>query len=146
MIYGAINCPDHFLLLGTFSVTGIGSYATKTTGLYCTFSSGSQAIGCLARLTEVNSGASFCIVIPRYKNSPVNASICPAPSNCSNVGQNLYSVQVYDIDGDGQVSSIPAVANMQVSLGTVHGKSCFPHKYNNTIHILCIFSARFLQL
>ena len=113
------NFPCNCLLyLDTFDVTGIASLTASTTSLYCNFSSGSQAIGCLAQLTEVATGASFCVVIPRYANSPVNTSQCPAPTNCSNVGlSSLYTVGVYDISGDGKVSTKPSIRNVTLSLG-----------------------------
>eukprot|EP00731_Ephydatia_muelleri_P017585 Em0010g683a len=105
------------IALNTFDVTGIASITASTTSLYCNFSSGSQAIGCLAQLTEVATGASFCVVIPRYANSPVNTSQCPAPTNCSNVGlSSLYTVGVYDISGDGKVSTKPSIRNVTLSL------------------------------
>ena len=69
---------------------------------------------CLVYLTDTDTGVTYCRVIWRSLDSPVNISFCP-PSN-GPLSTGVYSVEVYDIERDGSVSSVPAIAGEIVTM------------------------------
>ena len=105
-----------YLVLGTFNVIGV-SITSSPTGLMCLFNPGSLARGCLVYLTDTVTGVTYCRVVARSLNTPVNISLCPA-SSFSDLSAGMYSVQVYDIESDGSVSPVPAIiVSMMISVG-----------------------------
>ena len=69
-------------------------------------------------LTDTDAGVTYCRVVWRSLDTPVNISLCPSSNGPLCTG--VYSVEVYDIEKDGSVSSVPAVAGEIV---TVFGPS-----------------------
>ena len=85
----------------------------------CLFNTGSLARGCLVYLTDTDTGVTYCRVVWRSLDTPVNMSLCPSSNGDLNTG--VYSVEVYDIERDGNVSSVPAlVAKIVTVLGPSH--------------------------
>ena len=97
-------------LVATFDVVGVSVKASSPMGLVCLFNTGSLARGCLVYLTDADTGVTYCRVVWRSLDTPVNMSLCP-PSN-GPLSTGVYSVEVYDIERDGSVSSVPALAGM----------------------------------
>ena len=109
-----IECCIWFL--GTFNVIDV-SITSASTGLMCLFNPDSLARGCLVYLTDTATGVTYCRVVARSLNTPVNISLCPA-SSFSDLSAGMYLVQVYDIESDGSVSSVPAIiVSMMISVG-----------------------------
>ena len=69
-------------------------------------------------LTDTDTGVTYCRVVWRSLDTPVNISLCFPSSGPLSTG--VYSVKMYDIERDGSVSSVPAVAGEIV---TVFGPS-----------------------
>ena len=70
-------------------------------------------------LTDTDTGVTYCRVVWRSLDTPVNMSLCPSSNGPLNTG--VYSVEVYDIERDGSVSSVPALAGKIVNvLGPSH--------------------------
>ena len=68
-------------------------------------------------LTDTGTGVTYCRVVARSLNTPVNISLYPA-SSFSDLSAVMYSVQVYDIESDGSVSPVPAIiVSMMISVG-----------------------------
>ena len=66
-------------------------------------------------LTDTATGVTYCRVVGRSLDTPVNISLCPfSPSN-GPMGTGVYSVVVYVIESDGSVSSVPAIAGEVLS-------------------------------
>ena len=58
-------------------------------------------------LTDTDTGVKYCRVVWRSLDTPVNMSpLCTG----------VYSVEVYDIERDGSVSSVPALAEEIVTV------------------------------
>ena len=112
----------HPFLVGTFDVVGVFVNTSSPTGLVCLFNPGSLARGCLVYLTDTATGVTYCMVVVRSVDTPVNMSSCPSSPSSSNgpLSTGVYSVEVYDIESDGGVSSVPALAGEVV---TVYGPS-----------------------
>ena len=87
-------------------------------GLVCLFNTGSLARGCLVYLTDTDTGVTYCRVVWRSLDKPVSTSLCL--SSNGPLSTRVYSVEVYDIERDGSVSSVPALAGEIV---TVFGPS-----------------------
>ena len=101
----------HPFLVGTFDVVGVSVNTSSPMELVCLFNTGSLARGCLVYLTDTDTGVTYCRVVWRSLDTPVNMSpLCTG----------VYSVEVYDIERDGSVSSVPALAGEIV---TVFGPS-----------------------
>ena len=94
---------------GTFGVIGISANTSSPTGLVCLFNPGSLATGCLVYLTDTATGVTYCRVVGRSLDTPVNISLCPFSHFNGPLGTGVYSVVVYVIESDGSVSSIPAI-------------------------------------
>ena len=109
-----------YLVLGTFNVIGVSVNPSPPTGLVCLFNPGSLARGCLVYLTDTATGVTYCRVVARSLNTPVNVSLCPA-SSFSDLSAGMYSVEVYDITSDGSVSPLPAIIGHVVILITWKG-------------------------
>ena len=110
-------------LLGTFNVIGVSINTSAPTGLVCLFNPGSLAKECLVYLTDTATGVTYCRVVARSLNTPVNISLCSA-SSFSDLSAGMYSVQVYDIESDGSVSPVPAIIfSMMISVG-IRGTIC----------------------
>ena len=71
-------------------------------------------------LTDIHIGVTYCRVDVRSLDTPVNMSLCPSSPSNGPLGTGVYSVEVYDIESDGGVSSVPALAGEMV---TVYGPS-----------------------
>ena len=112
----------HPFLVGTFDVVGVSVNTSSPTGLVCLFKPGSLARGCLVYLTDIATGVTYCMVVVRSVDTPVNMSSCPSSPSSPNcpLSTGVYSVEVYDIESDGGVSSVPALAGEVV---TVYGPS-----------------------
>ena len=108
----------HYFLEGTFDVVGVSVNTSPPMGLVCLFNTGSLARGCLVYLTDTDTGVTYCRVVWRSLDTPVNMSLCPSSNSPLSTG--VYSVEVYDIDRDGSVSSVPAIAG---GIVTVFGPS-----------------------
>ena len=66
-------------------------------------------------LTDTATGVTYCRVVARSLDTPVDTSLCPA-SSFSDLSAGMYSVQVYDIESDGSVSPVPAIiASIMIS-------------------------------
>ena len=109
----------HPFLVGTFDVVGVSVNTTSPMGLVCLFNTSSLARGCLVYLTNIDTGVTYCRVVWRSLDTvPGNMSLCPSSNGPLSTG--VYSVEVYDIERDGSVSSVPALAGEIV---TVFGPS-----------------------
>ena len=69
---------------------------------------------------HTHTGVTYCRVVVRSLDTPVNMSLCPSSPSNGPLGSGVYSVEVYDIERDGGVSSVPALAGEMV---IVHGPS-----------------------
>ena len=112
-----IMCTHPFLV-ATFDVVGVSVNTSSPMGLVCLFNTGSLARGCLVYLTDTDTGLEYCRVVWRSLDTPDNMSVCPSSNGSLCTG--VYSVEVYDIERDGSVSSVPALAGEIV---TVFGPS-----------------------
>ena len=108
----------HSFLVGTFDVIRVFVNISSPMGLVCLFNTGSLARGCLVYLTDTDTGVTYCRVVWRSLDTPVNMSLCPTSNGPLSTG--VYSVAVYDIERDGRVSSVPALAE---EVMTVFGPS-----------------------
>ena len=75
-------------------------------------------------LTDTDTGVTYCRVVWRSLDKPVSTSLCPSSNGPLSTG--MYSVEVYDIERDGSVSSVPALAGEIVTVfrpSTVYGPS-----------------------
>ena len=108
----------HPFLIATFDVVDVSVNTSSPMGLVCLFNTGSLARGCLVYLTDTDTGVTYCRVVWRSLDTPVNMSLCPSSNGPLCTG--VYSVEVYDIERDGSVSSVPALAGEIV---TVFGPS-----------------------
>ena len=114
----------HSFLVGTFDVVGVSVNTSSPMGLVCLFNTGSLARGCLVYLTDTDAGVKYCRVVWRSLDTSVNMSLCPSSNGPLSTG--VYSVEVYDIERDGSVSSVPALAGEVVTVfrpSTVYGPS-----------------------
>ena len=64
--------------------------------------------------TDTGLGVTHCRVVWRSLDTPDNMSLCPSSNGPLSTG--VYSVEVYDIEKDGRVSSVPAVAGEIVTV------------------------------
>lgn len=105
-----INCVCIFTFLyalGTHSVIAV-NVGTTWTDLTCIFNAGSYAIGCLINLTNMANGITYCIALQRFSN--VSFSAFPMFRLCNlAVNGGRYLLQVYDIERDGEISTLPAI-------------------------------------
>ena len=85
-----------------------GAVTSSPKGLVCLINTGTMASGCLVYLTDTDTGVTYRRVVWRSLDSPVNISFCPSSNGPLSTG--VYSVEVYDIERDGSVSSVPAIA------------------------------------
>ena len=112
----------HPFLVATFDVVGVS--VNTSMGLVCFFNTGSLARGCLVYLTDTDTGVTYCRVIWRSLDTPDNMTLCPSSNVPLSTG--VYSVEVYDIERDGSVSSVPALAGEIVTVfrpSTAYGPS-----------------------
>ena len=75
-------------------------------------------------LTDTDTGVTYCRMIWRSLGTPAIMSLCPSSNDPLSTG--VYSVEVYDIERDGSVSSVPALAEEVVTVfgpSTVYGPS-----------------------
>ena len=108
----------HLFLVGTFDVVGVSVNTSSPMGLVCLFNTGSLARGCLVYLTDTDTGVTYCRVVWRSLDMTDNMSLCPSSNGPLCTG--VYSAEVFDIERDGSVSSVPALAGEIV---TVFGPS-----------------------
>ena len=114
----------HPFLIGTFDVIGVSVNTSSPMGLVCLFNTGSLVRGCLVYLTDTDTGVTYCRLVWRSLDTPDNMSLCPSSNGPLSTG--VYSVEVYDIERDGSVSSVPALAGEIVTVfgpSTVYGSS-----------------------
>ena len=100
----------------TFGVIGISANTSSPTGLVCLFNPGSLATGCLVYLTDTATGITYCRVVGRSLDTPVNISLCPFSRFNGPLGTGVYSVEVYVIESDGSVSSVSAIPEEVLSV------------------------------
>ncbi|KAL5488609.1 hypothetical protein EMCRGX_G017579 [Ephydatia muelleri] len=119
--YNGYGNTSTTVAISTFDVVGV---SVNTSSLVCLFNTGSLARGCLVYLTDTDTGVTYCRVVWRSLDTPVNMSLCP--SSNGPLSTWVYSVEVYDIESDGSVSSVPALAGEVVTVfgpSTVYGPS-----------------------
>ena len=95
---------------GTYDVIGIQFNTSFWTDISCVFNAGSYAIGCLVNLTNIANGISYFITVQRFPNVNIivhKLSLCQSFN--FTFGDGKYSVKVYDIAKDGNISTLPAV-------------------------------------
>ena len=88
-------------------------------------------------LTDTDTGVTYCRVVWRSLDTTANVSLCPSSNGSLCTG--VYSVEVYDIERDGSVSSVPALAGEIV---TVFGTSAVSSVDNGYIFTSCELSTR----
>ena len=66
-------------------------------------------------LTDTATGVTYCMVVVRSVDTPASMSSCPSSPN-DPLSTGVYSVEVYDIESDGGVSSAPALAGEVVTM------------------------------
>ncbi|KAL5488558.1 hypothetical protein EMCRGX_G017513 [Ephydatia muelleri] len=115
----AYNDTSTTFVTSTFDVVGVSVNTSSPMGLVCLFNTGSLARGCLVYLTDTDTGVTCCRVVWRSLDTPVNMSLCSSSNGPLSTG--VYSVEVYDIERDGSVSSVPALAGEIVTVSTVDG-------------------------
>ena len=82
----------------------------------CIFNEGSHAIGCLIFLTSMVKEMMYCIARQRNSNIPTNDF--PIFQTCTaKFAAGRYGLQVYDIERDGVISTLPAVEEAEILLG-----------------------------
>ena len=100
--------------LGTHSVIAINPSNDSVAHINCFFNEGSLAIGCLIFLTSMVKEITYCIV--QQRNSNVS-SVVPIFQTCkAKFAAGRYWLQVYDIETDGRISTLPAV-EAEIQLG-----------------------------
>ncbi|KAL5488625.1 hypothetical protein EMCRGX_G017598 [Ephydatia muelleri] len=112
------------VVISTFDVIGVSVNTSSPMGLVCLFNTGSLVRGCLVYLTDTDTGVTYCRVVWRSLDTPDNMSLCPSSNGPLSTG--VYSVEVYDFERDGSVSSVPALAGEIVTVfgpSTVYGSS-----------------------
>ena len=72
------SCATHPFLVGTFDVVGVSVNTSSPMGLVCLFNTGSLARGCLVYLTDTDTGVTYCRVVWRSLDIPVDMSLCPS--------------------------------------------------------------------
>ena len=75
-------------------------------------------------LTDTDTGVTYCRVVWRSLDTQDNMSFCPSSNGPLCTG--VHSVEVYDIERDGSVSSVPALYGEVVTVfgpSTVYGPS-----------------------
>ena len=70
--------------------------------------------GVFVFLTDTDTGVTYCRVVWRSLDTPDNMSLCPSSNGPLSTG--VYSVEVYAIERDGSVSSVPALAGEIVAV------------------------------
>ncbi|KAL5488560.1 hypothetical protein EMCRGX_G017515 [Ephydatia muelleri] len=119
--YNGYGNTSTTVVMSTFDVVGVSVYTSSPMELVCLFNTGSLARGCLVYLTDTDTGVTYCRVVWRSLDTPVNMSLCPSSNGPLSTG--VYSVEVYDIES---VSSVPALAGEVVTVfgpSTVYGPS-----------------------
>ena len=82
--------------------TGFGTEIT------CIFYPGSYAIGCLINFTNLANEITYCIALQRFSN--ISASELHIFQSCNaKFDAGRYLLKVYDIERDGEISTLPAV-------------------------------------
>ena len=92
-----------YMYLGTH---GVIDMQINWTGIICIYNAGSYAIGCLANLTDLVNGMTYCIVALRFFNVSTNP-LCQSSKNGLSAG--WYMLKVYDILSDGNLAPLPAI-------------------------------------
>eukprot|EP00731_Ephydatia_muelleri_P019289 Em0012g114a len=116
--YNGYGNTSTTVVISTFDVVVVSINTSSPMGLVCLFNTGSLARGCLVYLTDTDTGVTYCRVVWRSLDKPVSTSLCL--SSNGPLSTRVYSVEVYDIERDGSVSSVPALAGEIV---TVFGPS-----------------------
>ena len=90
-------------------------------------------------LTDTDTGVTYCRVVWRSLDKPVSTSLCPSSNGPLSTG--VYSVEVYDIERDGSVSSVPALAG---EIMTVLGPSAvYRHVSESYLDMDAMFKEEF---
>ncbi|KAL5488546.1 hypothetical protein EMCRGX_G017500 [Ephydatia muelleri] len=116
--YNGYGNTSTTVVITTFDVVGVSVNSSSPMELVCLFNTGSPARGCLVYLTDTDTGVTCCRVVWRSLDTPANMSLCTSCNGPLSTG--VYSVEVYDIERDWSVSSVPALAGEIV---TVFGPS-----------------------
>eukprot|EP00731_Ephydatia_muelleri_P019307 Em0012g132a len=122
--YNGYGNTSTTVVISTFNVVGVSVNTSSPMGLVCLFNTGSLARGCLVYLTDTDTGVAYCRVVWRSLDTSDNMSLCTSSKDLLSTG--VYSVEVYDIERDGSVSSVPALAGEIVTVlgpSTVYGPS-----------------------
>ncbi|KAL5488584.1 hypothetical protein EMCRGX_G017551 [Ephydatia muelleri] len=106
--YNGYGNTSTTVVISTFDVVSVSVNTSSPMRLVCLFNTGSLARGCLVYLTDTDTSVTYCRVVWRSLDTPDNLSLCPSSNGPLCTG--VYSVEVYDIERDGSVSSVPALA------------------------------------
>ena len=108
ILVGRLDLILHFFI-GTHSIIAIKASNDSVTHVKCIFNEGSHAIGCLIVLTSMVKEITYCIAQQRDSNA--SASDLPMFHACKakSADAGRYWLQVYDIERDGRMSTLPAV-------------------------------------
>lgn len=101
--------------VGTFSVINV---IAKTSELECVYNPGSPAKGCVVYLKNYASDVTYCKVLAKSENVPVNPSLCNSSYSNGPLNVGIYYVKAHDIGNDGKISELPAVDGLPFNLST----------------------------
>eukprot|EP00731_Ephydatia_muelleri_P001491 Em0001g1491a len=103
--------------ISTFSVINVFASISGPQCVY--YNDDSPAIGCVVHLNNIASNVTYCKVVMKDLNIPVNTSICNS-SYYSNgpLSAGKYIVDAYDIGSDGNVSELPAISGVTLQWST----------------------------
>ena len=107
--------------VGTFSVINV---TANTTGPQCVYYDDSPAIGCVVHLKSAKSYVTYCRVLGK-SNKSVNLSLCNSSYSNGPLSTGMFSVDVYDIGSDGDVSPIAAIREYSLDWSTALQGSLF---------------------
>ena len=111
-----------FVSVGTFSVTNVTANFNE---LQCDYYNPSPAKGCVVYLKYETSDITYCQVLGRSNSTAVDPSLCNSSYSNGPLNVGMYSVDAYDIGSEGDVSPIPAICELTLSLSTpLSGFSC----------------------
>ena len=113
----------NYCTLGTFSVINV---TASTSGPQCVYyNDHSPAIGCVMHLNNTASNETYCKVVMKDLNIPVNTSICNSFYSNGPLSAGMYIVDAYDIGSDGNVSGLKAISQQTLKWPTApQGISC----------------------
>ncbi|KAL5516379.1 hypothetical protein EMCRGX_G001681 [Ephydatia muelleri] len=102
--------------ISTFSVINV---TASTSGPQCVYyNDHSPAIGCVMHLNNTASNETYCKVVMKDLNIPVNTSICNSFYSNGPLSAGMYIVDAYDIGSDGNVSGLKAISQQTLKWPT----------------------------